>query len=575
MDLGLPDRAGIDRRWSTALPDWEDRIRSGESLIPDLPLHKGYADKALTIFKALVVPDMEGLPTHGEVCEQWVFDYVRAIFGSYDPDLKRRFIREFFLMIPKKNGKTSIGAAIIVTASILNMMPQAGLLLIAPSKVIAQTAFDQAAGIVRKTPMIAALFHVVEHERIIHNLNPEIPSKIMVKAADSEVVTGSKAQVILIDETHEFARKPSARSVFVEVRGGLSRPGNRGFLIQITTQSKTAPAGIFKTELTRARDVRDGKLSYPMLPVLYELPADMVANDGWKDSTTWGLVNPNLDKSVSAEFLADELAKAEDDGAEALAMLASQHFNVEIGTAQWGDGWPGARTWGACALPGLTLDRLIEDSEVITIGVDWGGADDLASLVVLGRRDSDKAWLHWSRSWVRPTVFQQRKAIAPALNDFIAAGDLVIAETGEAQAEQAAAICEQVFLSGKLPPEDGIGLDIAGIALLIDALEARGMTAPLVRAVSQGWTLQSAHQSLPLKLESGRMLHAGQPIMAWAVGNAKQELRGNNYMVTKHASGSAKIDPLMATFNAAWLMFLNPKAAGAGSYLDHAELMVL
>jgi phage terminase large subunit-like protein len=508
----------------------------------------------------LVVPDIEGLPTHGEVCEDWVFDYVRAIFGSYNPDLKRRFIREFFLMIPKKNGKTSIAAAIIVTASILNMMPQAGLLLIAPSKVIAQTAFDQAAGIVRKTEAIRDLFHVVEHERIIHNLNPDIPSKIMVKAADSEVVTGSKAQVILIDETHEFAKKPAARGVFVEVRGGLSKPNNRGFLIQITTQSKVAPSGIFKTELTRARDVRDGRLRYPMLAVLYELPPDMVENDGWKRPETWGLVNPNLDRSVSSEFLADEMAKAEEDGMEALALLASQHFNVEIGTAQWGDGWPGQRSWESCSHPGMTLEHLIAECEVITMGVDWGGADDLASLAVIGRRTDDKRWMHWTRSWARPSVFKARKAIAGALHDFVGQGDLRIVETGEDQAAEAAVLMEQVFLSHRLPEENGIGLDVAGIALLVDALEARGMTAPLVRAVSQGWLLQSAHQSLALKLESGRVQHAAQPIMAWAVGNAKQELKGSNYMVTKAASGSAKIDPLMATFNAAWLMFQNPVA---------------
>jgi phage terminase large subunit-like protein len=561
MNVAL-NPSSVDLPWSTAVPDWGDRIREGRSLLPMLPLHDAYADKALAIFKSLVVPDMEGLPTHGEVCEAWVFDFVRAVFGSYDPDAKRRYLREFFLMIPKKNGKTSIAAAIIVTAAILNTMPQAGLLLIAPTTIIAGTAYDQAVGIVTKTPEVCALFHPVPHEKKIKNLNPKIPSTISVKAADADVVTGSKAQYVLIDETHEFGKRPAAKGVFLEVRGGLSKPTNKGFLLQITTQSKTAPAGVFKAELKRAREVRDGKLRYPMLAVLYELPADMVADDGWKDPATWGLVNPNLDRSVSAEFLADELAKAEEDGMESLALLASQHFNVEIGTAQWGDGWPGARMWDGCALPGLTLETLIEQAEVCTIGVDWGGADDLASLVVIGRRASDKVWLHWSRSWARPTVFQQRKAIAPALEGFVKDGDLILVNLGEAQADQAADICERVFLSGKLPDEDGIGLDQAGIALLMDALEARGMKHPLVRSVPQTWALQGTHQGLPLKLESRRMLHAGQPIMSWAVGNAKQELKGNNYMVTKNVSGSAKIDPLMATFDAAWLMFNNPKAGG-------------
>ena len=54
--------------------------------------------------------------------------------------------------------------------------------------------------------------------------------------------------------------------------------------------------------------------------------------------------------------------------------------------------------------------------------------------------------------------------------------------------------------------------------------------------------------------------------MAWAVGNAKVEPRGNAIAITKQASGSSKIDPLMAAFNAVALMAMNPKPVGR-SYL--------
>ena len=89
------------------------------------------------------------------------------------------------------------------------------------------------------------------------------------------------------------------------------------------------------------------------------------------------------------------------------------------------------------------------------------------------------------------------------------------------------------------------------------------MVSPLVQAVQQGWKLQTAISTVPLKLESRRLLHADQPIMNWAVSNAKQELKGSNYMVTKQASGAAKIDPLMAAFDAAMLMFNNPQPSGS------------
>lgn len=547
--------------WRTACPDWKERIVAGRSLIPDLPLYDAVAEKALRIFKRLRVPDMIGCPTYGEVCEAWIFDLVRAVFGSYDPETKRRMIRQFFVMIPKKNGKSSIAAAIIVVAAVLNERPLAELILIAETQKIAGISFDQAAGIIRLDDGLSAILDVKVHSKTIIHLTTGATIRIL--SADGDIVTGSKAAYILVDETHVLGHKAKAAGVFLELEGGLaSRP--EGFFLEITTQSKVRPHGEFKRRLDRARAVRDGKLDLPMLPLLYELPPEMQESGAWRNEETWGLVNPNLERSVSIDYLRDKFAEAEASGPDSLALFASQHLNIEVGVGLNGDGWAGALHWDDCAEAGLpSLEALLDRSEVCTIGIDWGGADDLAALYVIGRERGTKRWLGWGCAWARPTVFERRKSIGPQLRDFERAGELMVARSGEEQAEAAADICDQVMASGLLPEASGIGLDSAGVALLVDALEERGMTAPLVQAVGQGWKLQTAISSLPLKLEDRRFLHGGQRIMGWSVGNAKQVLRGSNYVVTKEAAGAAKIDPLMAMFNAAMLMFLNPQAAQA------------
>lgn len=544
--------------WSTALPDWKERIRAGTSLVPDLPLYDAVAEKALRIFKRLRVPDIIGTPTYGEACGEWVFDLVRAIFGSYDPETKRRALREFFLLVPKKNGKSSIAAAIIVTAAILNERPEAELLLIAPTMRIAGIAFKQAVGIIRLDPELNKLFHPQDNLKRITHLNTR--AVIEIKAADADVITGSKATYILIDETHVFASKPKASDIFVEIRGGLAaRPD--GFLLQITTQSKSPPAGVFKAELAKARDVRDGLFAFPMLAVLYELPAEDALEGGWMRPETWGMVNPNLNRSVDAAYLGDEIATAEREGPEKLALIASQHFNVEVGLGLHADRWPGAMYWEAAALPGLTLDRMMEICDVCVVGIDGGGLDDLMALAVIGRHAKSRHWMHWAKAWAQPDVLERRKEIVPRLRDFEKQGDLVFCETSEQQEAEVADICERLFLAGLLPEESGIGLDSAGVATLLDVLAERGMENPLTTAVGQGWKLQSAVLTLPRKLKDKTMRNCGQPLMDWCVGNAKTELRGSNYVVTKQAAGAAKIDPLMATFNAAMLMFLNPQAS--------------
>jgi phage terminase large subunit-like protein len=70
--------------------------------------------------------------------------------------------------------------------------------------------------------------------------------------------------------------------------------------------------------------------------------------------------------------------------------------------------------------------------------------------------------------------------------------------------------------------------------------------------------IEGAVKTAERKLADGTLQHSGQSLMAWAVSNARVEPKGNAILVTRQASGSAKIDPLMAAFNAIAPMATNP-----------------
>ena len=102
-------------------------------------------------------------------------------------------------------------------------------------------------------------------------------------------------------------------------------------------------------------------------------------------------------------------------------------------------------------------------------------------------------------------------------------------------------------------------LDLCGIGATVDAIDEvdiRGQDR--IVGISQGWKLTGAVKTAERKLADGSLRHCGQGLMAWAVGNARVEPKGNAILVTKQASGSAKIDPLIATFNAIAWMAANP-----------------
>lgn len=538
--------------WTTACPGWAARLRARQSIMP-APIFHDQAQEALRVFKQLRIVDAPGSPTFGEACEQWVFDFVAAIFGAYDAESGRRLIREALMLIPKKNSKSTLAAGIMLTALILNWRQSAEMIILAPTVEIANNAYAPARDMIKVDEELSELFHVQDHVRTITHRT--MGATLKVVAADSDTVGGKKASWILIDEEWLFGKKLNAEAMFREATGGLaSRP--EGMLIKLSTQSDEPPAGIFRQDLQYARDVRDGKIEDKnFLPVLYEHPPEMVASGEHLKLENLPMVNPNFGVSVDSEYLEREFTKAELAGEQSLRGFLAKHGNVEIGLNLRSDRWAGADFWEQQGRPGLTLDDLLDRSEVVDVGIDGGGLDDLLGMAVMGRDAETREWLLWTHAWAHPSVLERRKEIAPRLHDFAKQGDLTLVKDIGDDVYEVAEIVARCEASGLL---DKVGCDPAGLGGILDALVEAEVPQEKIIGISQGWKMTGAIKTTERKLAEGGMVHAGQPLMNWCVGNAKVEPRGNAIVITKQASGTAKIDPLMATFNAVTLMSLNP-----------------
>jgi len=557
--------------YSTACPDWAARLRAGESIIPQ-PIFPERAEEALRVFKQLRIVDAPGSPTFGEACEQWVFDFVAAIFGAYDAETGRRLIREVLMLIPKKNSKSTLAAGIMVTAMILNWRMSAEMIILAPTIKIANNAFAPARDMIKADDELVELFQVQDHIRTItHRLTK---ATLTVLAADSDTVGGNKASWVLIDEEWLFGKKANTEAMFREATGGLtSRP--EGVVIKLSTQSDEPPEGVFKADLLRMRDIRDGNIVDPTsLPVLYEHPPEMVASGEHLLLENLPLVNPNFGISVDAEYLRREFNKAQQAGEHSLRGFLAKHGNVEVGLALRSDRWTGADFWERRGELVLTLDSLIERCEVITVGIDGGGLDDLLGLAAVGRERDTRRWLGWFHAWAHEIVLERRKELEPKLRDLEACGDLTIVELPGLDVQQVADAIGQIKDAGLLPEQNGVGVDPAGIGAIVDELttEERGLDIKQIVAVSQGWKLNGAIKTTERALAGGSLVHGAQPLMAWCVGNAKVVPVGNAITINKQVSGSAKIDPLMALFSAVSLMALNPEA---GNGVIHQGFVVI
>jgi phage terminase large subunit-like protein len=308
---------------------------------------------------------------------------------------------------------------------IRNWRRSAEFLILAPTIEVAGNSFLPARDMIRADAELNDLLHVQEHLRAI--THRQTGATLKVVAADAETASGKKATGVLIDELWLFGKRANAEAMLREATGGLaSRP--EGFVIFLSTQSDQPPAGVFAQTLAEFRGIRDGKITDPRsLGLLYEYPEQMLKAEAFRDSTTWHLTNPNLGASVDLQYLLDEGGKAERAGEASFRGFAAKHLNVEIGIALWSDGWAGAAVWDRGIEPGLDFAAVLERSEVITIGIDGGGLDDLLGIAVLGREKVTKNWLLWTHAFITPEGEERRKdeaglgKIDPLMAAFVAA----------------------------------------------------------------------------------------------------------------------------------------------------------
>jgi phage terminase large subunit-like protein len=128
-------------------PDWQTRIRTGQSPIPELPfLDEVAAQRAVNVFDRPRLPDVTGKPLLKDAAGDWFREIVRALHGSIVNG--ERIVREPLLLIPKKSSKTSYGPALMLTSLLINERPKAEFLLIAPTQPIAEIAFNQVEGMI-------------------------------------------------------------------------------------------------------------------------------------------------------------------------------------------------------------------------------------------------------------------------------------------------------------------------------------------------------------------------------------------------------------------------------------------
>ena len=505
------------------------------------------AEKYLKVFNELQITDLLGTPKIKDLPHAWYSDFVKSFFGAVDLDNRARLIQEFFVLIPKKNAKSTISGLIMLTALIANPYQGAEFALIAASREVVNNAFIPIVECIKANQTLSVLFKIYDNGDSKYIKHAKTNAVLRITTPLMKTNQGKKWHGVLIDEVALWQDVKNATSILNEITGNLINKKD-AFIIYLTTQSHEAPHGVFKALLNKARAIsQKGEpeiLKTKFLPILYEFSQKEIENGEHKKPENWHKVNPNLGRSVDFERLKQMQIDAEQAGSDALREFEAKYLNVEItmNTSSI-DGWQGAEFWTQCEKR-ITLNQVMDKSDHLFIGIDGGGLDDLTGVAVLGI-DGKGLWRIWAFGYGYKSVME-RAGLAKRLAEFQAANECLIVDRLGDDAIEIGKLIKKIYDTGKLKR---IGIDPRGIGDILTEIKSHGTPESIIEQVNQGVALMGAEKTFSRRLAQRAVVICQSDLMRFCVGNAIVEQRGDDYFLSKKSS-LFKIDPLIAILDA-------------------------
>jgi hypothetical protein len=180
---------------------------AGLPLVPDLPLFQSEAQRALRVFKRLRLPDVIGTPTMAEACGEWFQADRRGAVRLLRPGDQPADDPGVLPGDPEKERKKLKRRRVMVWRLIVNRRPEGEFLLDRADEGDRRHRVQAGVGTIKLDDELEKKFHIQRHIRKI--THRETGATLQIKAADTDVITGSKAVGTMIDETHVFAKKPT------------------------------------------------------------------------------------------------------------------------------------------------------------------------------------------------------------------------------------------------------------------------------------------------------------------------------------------------------------------------------
>lgn len=485
---------------------------------------------------------------------RWQRRLLRHIFGDVD-DEGRRNVREVYVEIPKGNGKTFLAAGVCLYLTFLDGPgfgkgeQGAEVYSAALKKEQAMRAWRQAVEMGKEIGSINDRWDLKDYKGERHIGFPETNSYYKPLPRDAEGQQGINPHGVVFDELHTQPDSDTWDN-FVDSMGKRREP----LMFAITTAGYDRQSICYQ-ERKYTRQVNDGRIDDDgRFGVIFAADRE----DDWTDPSVWHKANPNLGVSVSVESMERSVSKAKEMPSrrnqfkrKRLNIWTRQETKwIEIGT------WRKARDdYAEADLKGQPCFG----------GVDYGAADDLTALVlafpdaddpqtvrILARTWCPEGRLHddsnlYRESYVRWKTEGWLETVPGDVMDYRPVKEQIVADM------------EQFDLV-----DLAVDRHFQGHQQMIELQEDEGLKVVSMRTTYTDMTSPCDEFERRLRSDPPQILHNGNPVLEWSVGNAALKQKGDRKRPVKDAK-HAKIDPLVA------MLFALDRAMRKAETLDHGK----
>jgi phage terminase large subunit-like protein len=448
---------------------------------------------------------------------------IRPLFAT-GADGRRRY-RTCLLMMPRKNGKTELAAALAIDGLLFDGEQGGQIYSAAADKDQAALVFNVAAQMIRNDPELYGACEILDSQkRIVHRKSGSFYRAISAEAYSKH---GFNASRVIYDELHAAPNR-ELWDVLTSSTGARDQP----LVIAISTAGYDRHSILWELYAHAVKVRERPDLDPSFLPILYEAPIDA----DWTDPAVWAAANPALGDFRSAEEMTIACQRAQD-------IPAQENTFRRLYLNQWTEQasrWLALAAWDRCA---AAIDPGWYTGRRCYVGLDLSSTADLTALVAVFPDDSGNGFAILSKFFLPADRMRDRVQRDRVPYDRWVREGRIVATPG--------AVVDYDAVRAVLSDWDD-RFDLRDVAFdpwnatdLISRLQDQdGLTCVKMR---QGFpTLSAPSKALEAAIVGGRLRHDGDPVLRWMVSNVAIETDAAGNIKPSKAKSTEKIDGVVA-----------------------------